>query len=684
MQVQGNYMKFEILLMKRVATKMGKEITDCEIILIDSKDYFLNSAAILTTLPYLDIYENVQANLKLMMKHQNYLPPNVHFKKGIVKEITPTKVLLENETIYFDYAVIATGTSYMDNIKPSAILNDDNKMEDFKSDFFLDGSLSVLIIGGGLVGVELAAEIISINQKIQINLATSESRLLERMKPEVSNAALKWLTNQGVKIFLNEKVEIDAKDDKKYLLPYSRITIQPEKVFWCTGPLPNNEILRKTFPNSLSSSGFVKVNNFLQIEECNTIFVIGDLADLPEEKLAIHAINHASYVSKAVKKLVKGSNITKPYKIHKKIPLIVVSLGPDDALLCKNSKLTSQGKFAVSVRKWIYRNLMVKKIKKNTTENTNFYKIKTRISIEPSKFSNDQNSFVTILGFSSFTGSIANLLNFFGIHVNIATNDSVEKNQSELFFNNTQIQTHFINQKIPQTFPVPFEKTKILLIPVPFAINFPEYLESLKPIFISKFNKGILLRIILLHPGYLFEKSSKKFKLHKFFNQIEETIRNIDPGIKIISIRYAPTFELLSLVAENVKKSINMPLPLPHNGIPFVSNQDVFDTLLSITYHPSDYDNNIYNICGQSRINPEKISTTISEAIDCPVIFSEVKSDQLSGQFFKLAGKMAPYLIEWWSKPKFLTKLTNDFQEITGLEPIDFDSWSQLNTHIWV
>lgn len=690
MQVQGiflfNIYCFRTKFENRAALKIGKENPSCEVILIDSKDYFENSAAIITTLSNVNIHKNVDAKLKLIIKHEKYLPSNVNFIKAVVKGITPTKVFLPNDTIYYDYVIIATGTSYNNCIK-SPINTSSGKRDTFDSNFGeIEAAENILIVGGGLVGVELAAEIICFYPNKQIILATSSNRILERMNLEISQLVQKRLIQSGIKIFLNEHVKMNEKEPDLYQLSNSNISIKAQKVFWCTGLIPNNTILQKNFGEVISKNGFIKVNKFLQLENYKNIFVIGDLADLEEEKMAANAITHASYVSKQIKLLLKGDTLVKPYKQAQKTSLISISLGPNDAILCRKNKLSSQGRLAVSVNKWTYKTLMIHETKKSHNQlSTSYSHIKTRVNFNSSEFLNANNKSVSILGFFPDVGLLIRLLNHFGVKVHIALDDQVQKSESEnLFGNLASVYTHFVNKKIPQTFATPFEEAKILVIPVPYNLKFLDYLESLKPVFKDKFKKGILTRILLLHAGYLFENSNKEFKLNQFFTQIEESVRNIDPGIKIISLRYGPTFELLSLVAEHVKKNINMPLPLPTQGIPFIASQDVLDSIVSILAAPSNFDGNIYNVCGQTRITSEKISTIISQAVDCTVTFTEVKSEELVGQFSRLAGKMAPHLIEWWSKPKFLTKVTNDYYEITGREPMDFEAWSKLNSHIWI
>jgi NADH dehydrogenase FAD-containing subunit len=59
---------------------------------------------------------------------------------------------------------------------------------------------AVVVVGGGTVGVELAAEIVGRWPGKNVTLVASQERLLERMPSGVSQYCLKWLTARGVQV----------------------------------------------------------------------------------------------------------------------------------------------------------------------------------------------------------------------------------------------------------------------------------------------------------------------------------------------------------------------------------------------------------------------------------------------------------------------------------------------------
>ncbi len=66
----------------------------------------------------------------------------------------------------------------------------------------LKAAKSVLIVGGGAVGVEVAGEIASVLPDKQVTLVHSRDKLLVDDRPRMSATAKQWLENNNVKVRL--------------------------------------------------------------------------------------------------------------------------------------------------------------------------------------------------------------------------------------------------------------------------------------------------------------------------------------------------------------------------------------------------------------------------------------------------------------------------------------------------
>ena len=108
------------------------------------------------------VESEIQASVKLvkeyLLPHSNYLR-STRTIYGEVLEVTPEKLILDKETVFFDYLVIASGSSYRSLIKDQGITDNLRSEHLSKQAYALKESTDVLIVGGGVVGVELAGEI---------------------------------------------------------------------------------------------------------------------------------------------------------------------------------------------------------------------------------------------------------------------------------------------------------------------------------------------------------------------------------------------------------------------------------------------------------------------------------------------------------------------------------------------
>lgn len=683
----------------RAALKLSKEFPEYEIVLIDSKDYFENTIAVLTCLTHVEITSSVAAAMKIVMRHDHYLTGrNIRILKEFVKEVTPTKVILSNETIYFDYLLLACGTSYRSSIKAQNLTTEFRVQSLTRDASDLAAADSVVVVGGGLVGVELAAEIIHSYPKKDLTIITSGDRLLERMQPNVSKAAHKWLAHRGVKIIYGERVRQSKKDPSVFRLPTSGTSISPQKAYWCTGFEPNSGLMQKNFASSLNKEGFVKVNKFFQVEgvEAGNIFAIGDLADLPEEKMAERAWAHAKFAVKSLKTLAKGEPLKKAYKSSSTPPLMVVSLGPDYALLCRNRSLTTQGTVAGTFKRYLFRMMMVKQAKAlsalaaacNASGS-----LTSRLSIDRAAFV-EKNKNVALIGHNSQVSSeLALLLSQLGSTLHLASEHDIDRNAADSLAQKAKnITSHHVDPKIPASALAAFKSCSTVIFTYLLATNDPveliqPYLEAIK----TKAQEGTLKRMIVVHPGYRLERAPKKSLLGSKLRELEETVRNILPEKLIVTIiRFAPTYEYLKATAIAVIEERKVRFPVPERGLPLLAAADVRDSVVRVMEQPEAHDNQTYSLCGDDRLSGEDIAAAISTAVSSKEItidiaFENVPAAQLTAEFTRVTNiKYAPVYVDWFEHPKHLTKQTDDLSAVLEKSSIAVDEWVQLNEHIFV
>jgi apoptosis-inducing factor 2 len=282
-----------------------------DVTLIDEKDYFEFTPSVLRT-----IVEPSHTK-KIQVLHSHYLH-YAQLVKGSVTHVSENKVNVGDKAYDFDYLVIASGSRYSSPIKEKNLVIASRAKELRQYAQKLIGSQKVLIIGGGVVGVELAAEIIDKFPKKEVTIVHSRGELIERNPTKAREYAKKFLLDKGVRIIFNEKVTNNGE-----YITNKGTKFSCDIAFLCVGIMPNYEHLGICSVD-LNERKFLCVNEFLQVKGRKNIFAAGDINNIKEEKTAQAAENQASCVTKNIINLEKENELV-PYITEKK-PM-VISLG---------------------------------------------------------------------------------------------------------------------------------------------------------------------------------------------------------------------------------------------------------------------------------------------------------------------------------------------------------------------
>jgi pyruvate/2-oxoglutarate dehydrogenase complex dihydrolipoamide dehydrogenase (E3) component len=190
-----------------------------------------------------------------------------------------------------DYLVIATGSTYQSKLK-SFDTSSLYRLSDLSLEHNdLKQAKSILIIGGGLVGCELASEIATHHKDKQISLIESNSHLVQRSSAKRQSSAYNYLSSLGVKIVLNENIiDFDSLDSNSYLGSSGATYSGFDKVFLATGTTPCSDILQGDgdvgFESCVDYWGRLRVKPTLQLDhwKYKHIFAGGDVTNVVEEK----------------------------------------------------------------------------------------------------------------------------------------------------------------------------------------------------------------------------------------------------------------------------------------------------------------------------------------------------------------------------------------------------------------
>ena len=315
--------------------------------------------------------------LPAQMRYDSFLGNAAHMQ-GEVSALTghSARVVLEGgveRTVSFDYAVIATGSTYMDPlIKAQAKTEPARAAEIFAMNAKLRAARSVVVAGGGPVGVETAAELREAFPDLKVTLVHGGAKLLERAPSHFPRWAEETLRKRNVDIVLNDMVTVPSAGEQptggKVRTQSGRI-LPGDVVIWAGGVKPVTGFVAAAWPNVVDANGLLKVDQNLRLEGHPTIFVAGDVTNLPEGRLAIIGGLHAKSVAANLKTLLAAQDPAaaklKPYKPSPPGKgmgkMMIVTLGRNDGL---TSLPFGQFRAAFLARQIKSRDMLVKMMRK--------------------------------------------------------------------------------------------------------------------------------------------------------------------------------------------------------------------------------------------------------------------------------------------------------------------------------
>lgn len=146
----------------------------------------------------------------------------------------------------------------------------------------IKSSSSILIIGGGQTGVELAAEISVDYPDKKVTIVHRGSMLLEFIGERASKKVVNWLKSRNVEIILGQSVDVNSVKDGHVYKTSGGETIDAECHFICIGkPIGSGWIKETALKDSLDIHGRLMVDSNLRVKGRSNVFGIGDITDIP-------------------------------------------------------------------------------------------------------------------------------------------------------------------------------------------------------------------------------------------------------------------------------------------------------------------------------------------------------------------------------------------------------------------
>lgn len=331
-----------------LARKLAKELQDqARITLIDRHNYHLFTPLLYQVAAWgLDPYDIAHPIREATG------PQGINFQRALVTKINldHQRVHLDNGApVTYDYLAIALGstTNFFDNegAKYHALalkwLEEGVEIRDRLIDHLEQASilpagperdtlLTFVVVGGGATGVETAAALIDLLNRVllveyptisrddvRVQLIQSDPKLLGHMGDKLARVALERLRELGVNVWLNTRAK--ALDHETLTTDDGR-KIATKLVIWSTGVCAPDVVAAMDAPHG--KGGSLQVDAYLQVKGRPGVYALGDNAHIEDPAsgkavpmLAQAAVSEANGVAENIKRAFRGQP-QQQYRYH--------------------------------------------------------------------------------------------------------------------------------------------------------------------------------------------------------------------------------------------------------------------------------------------------------------------------------------------------------------------------------
>ncbi|KAI5457280.1 hypothetical protein BGZ63DRAFT_364601 [Mariannaea sp. PMI_226] len=275
--------------------------------------------------------------------------PNVKVLHGTVSKVdcaaktaTVTDSVTKEPTIHrYDYFVAASGLRRVWPVVPQSPTRKQYLLEVEEQIHVVDTAKhGVVVVGGGAVGIEMAAELKMVKPHVQVTLVHSRDKLLssEGLPDEVKDLSLTLLRENGVEVLMNHRVATTKKLETTDGLPKYEIEFTngkkltaSEVVMAISKSIPTSTYLPSS---AVDEEGYVKVNSDLTFVEGTPNrqfhFASGDITKWPGIKRAGAAMHHGHHAAMNIHQSIIQQRTGKPAEwmtISRPPPVIGLAVG---------------------------------------------------------------------------------------------------------------------------------------------------------------------------------------------------------------------------------------------------------------------------------------------------------------------------------------------------------------------
>ncbi len=178
----------------------------------------------------------------------------------------------------YDILILATGSSclYPDipGIRQEGIysLHSIEEAKKIKEELHQKRAMDIIIIGGGLIGIEVAESIMLTGARVTI--LEKSDQILRIFDKEISKKIEHELNKKGIKVYLSTLIKEIQKTEKNFIIKTEENDFVADMIILASGVKPNTALAEKS-GLELGQFGGLKINEYFQTSDKN-IYAIGD------------------------------------------------------------------------------------------------------------------------------------------------------------------------------------------------------------------------------------------------------------------------------------------------------------------------------------------------------------------------------------------------------------------------
>ncbi|HVV09811.1 FAD-dependent oxidoreductase [Amycolatopsis sp.] len=306
------------------AAKQLDKVAD--VVLVEPRDTFVHTVAALRALV------DPQWTDRIFLPYDGLLTAGRVVRDRALAADADSVTLASGEVLGTDYLVLASGSSYPFPAKIDVFDSAAAKAKIRATHDALTRAESVLLLGAGPAGLELAGEIKAAWPEKAVTVVDPAEDILAGAYPDEFRTELRdQLAALGVEALTGAGLAEHPPSEPGEAKSFTVRTTQGREVtadiwFRCYGVSPVSDYLAGPLASARRPNGQVEVTDELRLPGQERVFALGDLTAIAEPKMAKAAGEHAVVVADNIATLIAGGTELRTYRPGP--PGISLPLGP--------------------------------------------------------------------------------------------------------------------------------------------------------------------------------------------------------------------------------------------------------------------------------------------------------------------------------------------------------------------